>query len=319
MGMSSCHSASPFSTTTLQQAFDLIDASGQPLPARRVLRDLAWLLFAADPLPRQENTCWWDEAEWLDQLQVLARAPQALLQAAEHSPRRLGLYAEQLLAIWLQQAPHVRLLLRHQPIFEGRRTIGDLDFIVMHERYGLIHIELAVKFFLALPGAQTLDQWVGTSLDDNLGSKWRHLHERQLPLSAHPAARQLLPGDIQLRSAWFKAWLFTPLQQPVNTAQLRDDYCRGHWGSAGQLLDDWGENALVSWLPLLQRLAPAIADESMPGLPLGQLLHEWQQETHWPRLLVRLQEHGQERHESARAWVVDANWPAQATQRPLSP
>ena len=306
----------------LPTAFDLIDLVG-PAPATAgALRDLAWLLFAPDPLAADtpllaEHICptsWREarQAQWLQRLQQLAQRPQPLLQVLESVPRRLGLYAEALLGFWLEHDPQLQLIARHQPLREGKRTLGDFDFILRSPEQGTIHLELAVKFFLGLPGASSPDHWVGTTLDDSLGIKGRHIVEHQLQLSHHPAAHRLLSGPVQQRWCWFKGWMFHPLMADIGLASvLAADHCRGVWGTAAQLLAHWGLEAEVDYLPLQQRLAPARRQEACTTT-LSPLIAAWRSEP-WPRLLARFQLGAAGYEEAERAWLVPDDWLQRAT------
>lgn len=295
----------------------------EPL-ARSAVRDLAWLLFAPAPLPAdpavQRWLCPWSEewaTDWQARVLQLAQAPSPLLQAITPAPRRLGLYAEALLAYWLASTPQLQLLLRHHPVRADRRTVGEFDFVV-RSHTGLVHLELAVKFFLGLPGAHAMQHWPGTSLDDSLHIKWQHLLQHQLQLADHPAAAQVLPEPLTDRWSWFRGWLFQPLQGAATLPGLAPDYCSGVWGPPAQLLDHWGHQAPVAWLPLLQRLAPA--SRLPPPQSLADAVREWQAgEAPYPRLLARVQTDADGVQETARAFIVPDDWLQRATEAGFSP
>ena len=127
-------------------------------------------------------------------------------------PLRVGRYAESLLnAVTAIQSDAFKPLARNLQIFEGRQTIGELDLVTSHPQ-GTLHVELAVKLYLGLPEYQEeLDGWVGPNPRDTLGKKYRHLRDKQLPLSAtEPAKRALSLSDDQKIStqAWVKGYLF---------------------------------------------------------------------------------------------------------------
>lgn len=166
--------------------------------------------------------------------------------------RRLGLYAEALLQIALEQTPHTELLLRHCQIQEalssnssanksssskGKHTIGELDFIWRDTQSKQIyHWELAVKLYLYVP---ELEDFVGTQKIDTLARKTRRLVEHQLPLGQHPQIQQRL-GEIVNQSAYYlKGWLFYPigdknwddyqLAPDAMMAPLNPQHLRGWW------------------------------------------------------------------------------------------
>ncbi|MDO4877888.1 MAG: DUF1853 family protein [Neisseria sp.] len=101
---------------------------------------------------------------------------------------RLGVYAESLLAFWLADAPHCRLLARNLPVSDGARTLGALDFVA--EIGGrLQHIELACKYYGTADGrAQSL---AGLNPEDT----WLHKAEKlrlQTALAQHREGRRAL-------------------------------------------------------------------------------------------------------------------------------
>ena len=149
------------------------------------VRDLAWLLSSASP--------WQDAADieparllgaqgW-PQLLALDAAPQPLLAyLAAHPVRRLGFYAERLLAFWFGIAPHIELVAANLPVRDGGKTVGEFDFLLRVDGVPL-HLEAASKFYLQLEDGA----WVGASLRDALLLKAGKTRQ-QLQLSRHPAA-----------------------------------------------------------------------------------------------------------------------------------
>lgn len=320
--MNIAHAPDPSAPAPLLQAWQDIDQAGVVPAARAVLRDLAWLLFAPPPVAQLpgDAPCWWSEAQWCERLRQLIAQPQPLLEVARHAPHRLGLYAEHLLAFWLASDAELQVLLRHHAVREGKLTLGDLDFVVRHPEHGVIHIELAVKYFLGLPPGNTLQHWVGTSLDDSLALKLQHMQRRQLPLSAHPGVERALGEGVRWRQAWLRGWLFHPLASQLQLPELHAEHCRGQWGTPEQILRQFDGSSPAFWLPLLQRLAPAQApaDTALPAL--HHLLQEWQQqERPWPRLLALMQIDQAQWVEWQRVWVVPPEWEQLATARLLSP
>ena len=64
----------------------------------------------------------------------------------------LGKYAENLLAFWLANAPHSRLLGRNVQLFNLKnQLVGELDFVAQLNGR-IYHIELACKYFGAYDG-----------------------------------------------------------------------------------------------------------------------------------------------------------------------
>ena len=150
-------------------------------------------------------------------------------------PMRVGRYAESLLkAVTAIENETFQTLAQNLQIFENRQTIGELDLVTKHAA-GILHVELAVKLYLGLPEFQTnLDGWVGPNPRDTLGKKYRHLRDKQLPLSNMSAARAALglePDQELMQRAWVKGYLFhhhgeEPSELP---ALINREHHQGWW------------------------------------------------------------------------------------------
>ena len=150
-------------------------------------------------------------------------------------PLRVGRYAESLLnAVTGIQSDAFEPLARNLQIFEGRQTIGELD-LVTSQPGGTLHVELAVKLYLGLPEYQEeLDGWVGPNPRDTLGKKYRHLRDKQLPLSDSKPAKQALSlsDDHEIsQQAWIKGYLFHYQDRCVAKLPevVNDAHHRGWW------------------------------------------------------------------------------------------
>ena len=181
-------------------------------------------------------------------LRALDRDPHHLLtsldtQRARHPRVRLGVYFEHLVTYWLSSllgiAPLYREIQIHEPQARGVKTLGALDLVgefalrqgdtSSSRSSSWIHIEVATKFYLereeapfvlaSSPAQKTswinhpwIDQLVGPNEHDSLGKKLRRLLRHQLPMSAHPRARDLLDemgvAQIEQRLLWLKGRLF---------------------------------------------------------------------------------------------------------------
>lgn len=111
---------------------------------------------------------------------------------------RLGTYAENLLAFWLDNAPHSQLIAREINIVSNTNeqrqkqsnttTLGSLDFIAMLSGC-LYHLELTCKYYGAAKGQP--EKMQGLNPQDTLLRKQQKL-QQQIQLSQHPAAQHLL-------------------------------------------------------------------------------------------------------------------------------
>ncbi len=169
------------------------------------VRDLAWACFSqpllrSGALPASDaplgNCALPLTPTRLAWLESLDRRPAPLLQRlAEPTSTRLGLYFERLWHFFLTQDEDVELVAHNLPVHERGRTVGEFDCLYYcRQRQKHVHLELAVKFYLQLPGTDggQWEHWVGPNRQDRLDLKLRRLLQHQLQLGAHPAALPLL-------------------------------------------------------------------------------------------------------------------------------
>jgi hypothetical protein len=296
------------------------------------VRTLAWLLDAPSLLdpeapqwrgriatlrPADEAT-----ADWLAQLD---RAPAALHMALGLQPfTRLGRYAERLLAFYLQwRGCLVAHGVQVRAEQGGRReTIGEFDFLVRADDGALLHWEFATKLYLLeSEGAGShADYFVGPNLADTLGVKVRKIMERQLALSTHPAARDVLPEPVAAAQALVKGWLFYPLQaQPHEDAEgVTPGHCRGFWCARNELeaIEELSRRPCMM-LERLSWLAPAkgSADEMLDRATLLHRLDAHFAGSATPVLVAWMAPAGEEMVETERGFVVPSDWRERARQR----
>ena len=152
----------------------------------------------------------------LPALKRLDENPQALLDhLAGIKSRRLGLYFEGLIAFWYSSvSPNFRLLAQNIQVFEipgdrCSRTLGEVDFIIQEvATHKIIHLEVAVKFYLGTHDLANPYCWFGTNTEDQLGKKLAHLQQHQTQLSRKHA--QQMPFPIEQRQCLLKGRLFYP-------------------------------------------------------------------------------------------------------------
>ena len=254
------------------------------------LRDLAWtltspaLLLDAGIAQRHPlaGSHWADHPERLGAwLTHLDQQPEPLLQWLQSSHnQRLGHYYERLWQFALQRAPGIRLLAANLPIRQGQLTLGELD-LLLEDRDGLHHLELAIKFYLGCPPlTEQWQRWIGPGREDRLDRKLNHLRQHQLQLAQSSAARQLLHGlaaDPVNAAAWLGGYLFQPWpEQTAAPTGANPQGLGGDWLHRAQLEDYLQQHADCRWVALqrLQWLAPAgRSDESCH--PISDLPAWW--------------------------------------------
>lgn len=228
-----------------------------------VVRDLAFLIACPTLIQSWPqvppvsiglpSTDFWQQKylDYLPRLQQLDQQPAPLLQSIQVWPtQRLGLYAEDLLAFWLSESGwhEFALLDRHCVIQQGKRTLGELDFLVENLDDGAIeHWELAVKFYRGT-GDYRPSHWLGFDPADRLGRKLHHLAQRQFD----PARTRGMGVD--RRRAILKGRLYWPATyDPTHPPEalplwLNPQHAQGRWHSQPPVGADWHWVPRAHWL-----------------------------------------------------------------------
>ncbi len=215
------------------------------------VRDLAWSLFSPNlindytPLVSDRNITSMviqltpARIAWM---QELDSNPTPLLTHLEkRKSTRLGIYFEYLWQFFLQQDKQYQLIAANLPIHDNGKTLGEFDLIIKDTfNDEVIHLELAVKFFLQtsmepLNTDSELNNWLGPNCKDRLDIKLHRLLNHQILLNQTESAAQLLSSkDIHItqRKIALKGYLFYPFttaDQSENCQYLSTDHHRGKW------------------------------------------------------------------------------------------
>ena len=108
---------------------------------------------------------------------------------------RLGHLAEQIVAELIKASTNYNLLYENIQIRDGKKTIGELDFIIENNSTKqIIHLELAYKFYLYDPtiSEKPLHNWIGPNRNDSLKEKLDKLKRKQFPLLYHDCTKSTL-------------------------------------------------------------------------------------------------------------------------------
>lgn len=296
------------------------------------VRALAWLLDAPDLLDPAcpewhgkiaslSTSFGQDERDWLAALDAAPAPLHAYLDNRAFT--RLGRYAEKLMAYYFQHQGKLLVQgLQVRQIIDGKnQTIGEFDFLLQSSE-GLLHWELASKFYLLRPGDWSLplgkgaDYFIGPNLVDTLGAKIRKILDRQLLLSRHPAAQIHLPQPVVAAQALIKGWLFyhykqspQPKTQPeTQMLGLSPSHCRGFWCELEDMA--WLEDERFVILPRLAWLAPAKADlaSTIDMRQLHEVLDKHFEMDSMPVLLAVMQACDGQMLEASRGFIVPNGW-----------
>jgi len=167
---------------------------------------------------------------------LLIRAADAL--AEQPRPRRLGQHFENLTAALIQHSKRYRLVARNLPLRLDGKTLGELDMLIQDRETGeLMHWELALKFYLGLPGEPEERAWPGPdNPNDQLTRKIDHLYRQQLPRSTEPAVAALLAEQglhVDRRLLLTRGRLFYPADGALTPPrEVNPEHDRGLWRHA---------------------------------------------------------------------------------------
>jgi hypothetical protein len=151
-----------------------------------------------------------ENQQWLQQLDKQPDALLALLHSDKHL--KLGIYHERLWQYFLTHNDKTQLIASNLKARNNGNDLGEFDLIYEHSDYGLVHLEIASKYYLAC--SQETEQWqtwLGPGKTDRLDLKLKHSINKQMNLADHPSASEQLLAQLDSRGVARP----TP-QQPLN-------------------------------------------------------------------------------------------------------
>jgi hypothetical protein len=123
---------------------------------------------------------------------------------------RLGVYYEYLIGQILK-ATDISILKAQAPLYEGKKTLGEIDYLIDLPNQGSTHLEVAYKIY-----ALTENGWLGPNPTDSLSDKVKHLFANQLRLY-HRYTNQWVNSNLDIPIN-FKALIQGLLFLPANTS-----------------------------------------------------------------------------------------------------
>jgi len=206
----------------------------------RLVRDLAWVI-SSPPLVSGNinNTHWWSSSDCTSEYQdclpaliVLDKNPEPLITNINNiKAKGLGHRFEALVAYWIKLSPNFDLLDNNIQIIVEGKTFGEIDFIIQDIRSKkIIHLEVAVKFYLGSPPYHNAFYWYGTNTKDQLGKKIKHLKEKQTQLATiHKSFLKNRGFEINEKHCLLKGRLFYPLAIDKAPNGVNSDHLRARW------------------------------------------------------------------------------------------
>ncbi len=242
---------------------------------------------------------------------ILSRLETAATNFKSPSSRRVGLYFESLLNLCFDTDPNIKMEARHLQVFQGKRTLGEIDFCLRDQHGARWRLESTIKFYLHHPisKAQFGSDFVGPDPRDNFERKYHHLMDKQLRL----CSPQLEPVDHALPIT--RGIIFYHIHDSENQSRpstANPDHLRGIWMKASE----WNEiNARefafdqAAHLPKPYWLSgifnPGLTGSLLSWRDAGRALKKHFEAFHSP-LMMSLFSDGQE---PSRCIVVNDLWP----------
>ena len=150
---------------------------------------------------------------------------------------RLGHKMEHVFKQLIEFRSDYEILLHNMPIREGKRTIGEIDFILreVHSQ-NIIHVELTYKFYIINPEiSEPIHRLMGPNKRDMFFTKMEKIKNEQFQLLHAPQGIKSLK-EVEIdhnkikHQACFKAQLFAPYGATAsNIRPLNRNCVCGHW------------------------------------------------------------------------------------------
>lgn len=287
------------------------DAATAPVLTAQEWRDLLWLAECPDLM------------ELTPPCPLVPISPELVVSQRESSgtpsTHRVGAYVERLVRIWLELTPGVTAIGQGILLREGKRTMGELDFLFTRQRKRH-HLEVALKFYLHHPlsgelSPADMSHFPGPNATDNFEKKRDRLLSHQLPLG-----RAAFP-EIQASHALVKGIVFyRPGEGPPDhlPAAMNPAHRRGIWIRANEISrlveEPWARNCRGLIMTKPHWLCGWSADGAEAVTPVAELHDTLREHFADPRttdspVLLSLANEGATQ-ESTRVFVVPAHWPA---------
>ena len=205
----------------------------------KIVKDLAWCITSENllnhPLCVQKEFFESDLNTFQDHLNSLDKDPSPLVDfLASKNTHRLGHYFEAFVYYWLSVSKRFEILISNHPLRNTRGiTKGEVDLIVQDTRTIKIeHWELAVKFYLALPGEKE-PLFIGPNANDYLHLKLQKLVEHQCGILKTEEGIQLLK-DLNIEAVSARLFVkgalyYHPKMTYSNSPAINPRHNKGWW------------------------------------------------------------------------------------------
>ncbi|MEO9891140.1 DUF1853 family protein [Aurantibacter sp.] len=150
---------------------------------------------------------------------------------------RLGHQMEYICKQLLNHSKRYEVLLHNLPIYRGKQTLGEIDFILKDtSTEQLIHVELTYKFYIINPDiTDPIHNLIGPNKRDAFFAKIQKIKNKQFQLlHSFEGAQALQENNISptniVHQACFKGQIFKPYDAAIATLHpINEDCIAGYW------------------------------------------------------------------------------------------
>ena len=148
----------------------------------------------------------------------------------------LGPYFELLVEYWIKERVNPQFFRSHLQVFDNKRTLGEYDFLFSSDGDNkLVHLEVAVKFYLYYQLINGDVQFIGPNANDRLDIKFNHSLKHQLKLSDCVHGRNAIHNlgfNSVVPTFLMKGYLFYPSNNSGQTdlqPYISNTHLKGWW------------------------------------------------------------------------------------------
>lgn len=259
-----------------------------------------------------------DNKLFLTWLENIDKSPTQLINfIEEHHSKRLGRYFENLLFYYFLFHPNIEVLEFGKQIFNGKTTIGEMDFILKNKTTEeIIHLETAVKYFAKVKGKSDFKYFICPNGTRNFGDKLDKTFSKQLRITEREETQLFLnkSGYLPIKSYHFiKGILFYHPDEIENFHhdRLNPNHNKSWWiyQSEVDTLSNISKYKIVHKLKWLSNEIEESEKELLSKKGLINLLDSHFEIISQGQLIVEFENNGLIWKEKSRGFVLDNRWP----------
>jgi hypothetical protein len=119
----------------------------------------------------------------------------------------LGKYFERMVGFLLHTSPALEVLLENHQLIKDERTTGEIDFVYSEHRLAdrVVHLEVAVKYYLGYNHSQNHEDWIGPNGLDTLDRKMKKFQKQ---LGSSDELNDLIQRGVQKKQVLLMGYFF---------------------------------------------------------------------------------------------------------------